>query len=169
VNRPAAVALGSGQGHHAYGGKGSEGSTQMRRSAEVRDTLLRFYEVFPAGAPEDFAQIIAQQDEGILVIGTDPAQWTEGREQWLEAREAVVNAMEGLRFAAGKDPRGYEEGSMGWVNDRPTAVLPDGNAISTRLTGVVRQEDGKWRLVNIHLSVGVPDEEVVELQKGWAS
>jgi hypothetical protein len=141
----------------------------MRRSAEVRDTLLRFYEVFPAGDPERFAQIIAQQDEGVLVIGTDPAQWTEGREQWLAAREAVVRAMEGLRFEAGEEPRGYEEGSMGWVNDRPRAVLPDGNAISTRLTGVVHREEGEWRLVHIHISVGVPDEEVVELQKRWSS
>ena len=140
----------------------------MRRSAEVRDTLLRFYEVFPAGAPERFAQIIAQEDEGIVVIGTDPAQWTEGREQWISARQTVVREMEGLRFEAGEQPHGYEEGSMGWVADQPRAVLPDGT-ISTRLTGVVRQEEGEWRLVHIHISVGVPDEEVVELQRRWAS
>jgi hypothetical protein len=141
----------------------------MRRSAEVRDTLLRFYEVFPAGDPAGFAQIITQEDEGVLVIGTDPAQWTEGREQWIAAREAVVHAMEGLRFEAGEEPHGYEEGSMGWVADRPRAVLPDGNAISTRLTGVVHQEEGGWRLVHIHISVGVPDEEVVDLQKRWSA
>jgi hypothetical protein len=53
---------------------------------------------------------------------------------------------------------------MGWVADRPRAVLPDGNAISTRLTGVLRQEEGEWRFVHIHISVGVPDEEMVELK-----
>jgi hypothetical protein len=141
----------------------------MRRSAEVRDTLLRFYEVFSAGDLEDFAQIIAQEDEGILVIGTDPGDWGEGREQWIAAREALVQAMPGLRLEAGEEPQGYQEGSMGWVADRPRAVLPDGT-ISTRLTGVVvRQEEREWRLVHIHLSVGVPDEEVVELQTRWAS
>jgi hypothetical protein len=76
--------------------------------------------------------------------------------------------MVGLRLEAGEEPYCYEEGSMGWVADRPRAVLADGNAISTRLTGVVRQE-GQWRLVHIHISVGVPDEEVVELQKRWSS
>ncbi len=141
----------------------------MRQSAKVRDTLLRFYEVFPAGDLEGFAQVIAQQDEGIVVIGTDPAQWTEGREQWLAAREAVIREMEGLRFEAGEEPHGYEEGSMGWVADRPSIVMADGTAIPARLTGVVRQEEGEWRLVHIHISVGVPDEEVVELQKRWAS
>jgi len=51
----------------------------MRRSTEVRDTLLRFYEVFPAGDLESFAQIITQEDEGVVVIGTDPGQWTVDR------------------------------------------------------------------------------------------
>jgi hypothetical protein len=105
---------------------------KMRRSAEVRGALLRFYEVFPAGDLEEFAQIIVRENEGVVVIGTDPAQWIEGREQWMAAREAVVHAMEGLRFEAGEEPHGYEEGSMGWVADRPRAVLPDGNAISPR-------------------------------------
>jgi ketosteroid isomerase-like protein len=58
---------------------------------------------------------------------------------------------------------------MGWVANRPRAVLPDGNAISTRLSGVVRQEEGGWRVVHIHVSVGVPDEEAVELQTRWSS
>jgi len=35
----------------------------MRRSAEVRDTLLRFYEVFSAEDLEGFAQILAQEDD----------------------------------------------------------------------------------------------------------
>jgi hypothetical protein len=140
----------------------------MRRSAEVRDTLLRFYEVFSAPDLEGFARIIAQEDEGILVIGTDPGDWAEGRGRWIAAREALTHSMKGLRLEAGEEPQGYEEGSMGWVADRPTAVLPEG-PISTRLTGVVRQEGREWRLVHVHLSVGVPDEEVVELQRRWSS
>jgi SnoaL-like domain len=141
----------------------------MRRSAEVTDTLLRFYEMFSAPDLEGLAQIITQEaDQSVLVIGTDPGDWAEGRERWIAAREALTHAMEGVRLEAGEEPQGYEEGSMGWVADRPTAVLPEGT-ISTRLTGVVRQEKREWRLVHIHLSVGVPDEEVVELQKRWSS
>jgi hypothetical protein len=140
----------------------------MRRSAKVKDTLLRFYEAFSAPDLEGFAQLIAREDEGVLVIGTDPGDWAEGRGRWIAAREALTHSMEGLRLEAGEEPQGYEEGSMGWVADRPTAVLPEG-PISARLTGVVRNEEGEWRLVHIHLSVGVPDEEVVELQRRWSS
>ena len=77
------------------------------------DSLLRFCELFPTGDLEEFAQIIVQENEGVVVVGTDPAQRTEGREQWIAAREAVVHAMEGLRIEAGEEPHGYEEGSMG--------------------------------------------------------
>ncbi len=139
----------------------------MQPSAEVRDTLLRFYEVFSAQDLQSVEQMIAQQAEGVLAIGT-AGEWLEGREQWIAATEALMHEMEGLRMEAGEEPHCYEEGSMGWVADRPKAVLPDG-MISTRLTGVVRQEEGEWRFVHLHLSVGVPDEEVVELQRRWSS
>jgi hypothetical protein len=126
--------------------------------------------VFSAADLESLAEIIAQEDEGILVIGTDPGDWIEGREQWIAARKALMEGMwEGLRLEAGKELRGYEEGSMGWVADRPSVVMADGTTISTRLTGVVRREEGERRLVHVHLSVGVPDEEVVEPQERWSS
>jgi hypothetical protein len=58
---------------------------------------------------------------------------------------------------------------MGWLADQPTFVLPDGSSFETRLTAVVRKEDGQWKLVHAHFSVGVPDEEVMELQKRLSS
>jgi SnoaL-like protein len=66
-------------------------------------------------------------------------------------RERPMVLLVAALLQAGEEPHCYEEGSMGWVADRPRAVLPDGT-ISTRLTGVVvRQEEGEWRLVHIHL------------------
>jgi hypothetical protein len=143
----------------------------MRRSTEVGDALLRFYEVFSAADLEGLAQIIAQEEnEGVLVIGTDPGDWLEGREQWIAARKALTEGRwEGLRLEAGEQHHGYEEGSMGWVADRPSIVMANGTAIPARLTGVVREEEGEWRFVHVHLSVGVPDEEVVALQERWSS
>ncbi len=139
----------------------------MQRSAEVKDTLLRFYEVFSAQDLQSVEQMIAQQAEGVVAIGT-AGEWLEGREQWIAATEALMHEMEGFRMEAGEEPHCYEEGSMGWVADRPRAVLPEGT-ISTRFTSVMHQENGQWKVVHVHLSVGVPDEEVVELQNRWAS
>ena len=41
--------------------------------------------------------------------------------------------------------------------------------MQTWLTAVMRQEDREWKLVHLHLRVGVPDEEVVELRRRWSS
>ena len=41
--------------------------------------------------------------------------------------------------------------------------------MDTRLRAVMHEEEGRWKLVHMHVSVGVPDEEVVELQMRWSS
>lgn len=142
---------------------------KLQQSMAVSDALLRFYEAFSGPETEVFAEAISRVDEGILVIGTDPGDWVAGREQWLAVREAMRGTMwEGVKLLPGPEPRGYEQGALGWVNDRPRIVMQDGTTIPARLTGVVRQEEREWRFVHVHLSVAVPDEEVVELQARWS-
>lgn len=41
--------------------------------------------------------------------------------------------------------------------------------MKARLTAVLHREDGRWKLVHMHVSVGVPDEEVGELQERWSA
>ena len=41
--------------------------------------------------------------------------------------------------------------------------------MATPVTAVFRREEGDWRLVHMHVSVGVPDDVVVELQSRWAA
>jgi hypothetical protein len=134
----------------------------MRQSAKVRDAMLRFYDRLSASDVESFDELVSQ--EATLIIGTAPGEWVTERERMRFGFEA-----EGVRLQAGDDPAGYEEGALGWFVDEPSFFFPDDSAMSTRLTAVVRQEDGRWKLVHMHVSVGVPDEEVVELQKRWSS
>lgn len=76
-------------------------------------------------------------------------------------------ASSGLTIDPGPRPTGYREGSMGWFVDEPYYGFPDGGGMRTRLTAVLREEDGRWKVVHLHVSVGVPDEEVQELQARW--
>jgi len=59
------------------------------------------------------------------------------------------------------DLRCYSEGSVGWVADRARFVLGDGSEIPFRFTAVFRREDGAWRMVQAHASLGVPNADVV--------
>lgn len=133
----------------------------MKQSAEVRDAMLQFYDRLTASDVASF-DLLVSSDPATLVIGTAPGEWVTERPRLRFGFE-----VEGVGFKAGQNPMGYEEGTMGWVVDEPVLAYPDGSSIQTRLTAVWHNKDGRWKLIHMHVSVGVPDEEVVELQKRW--
>jgi SnoaL-like domain len=133
----------------------------MQQSEEVRDAILRFCDRLSAGDVASFDELVSQEP-ATLIIGTAPGEWVTERERMRFGFEA-----EGVRLEA-KNPVGYEAGSLGWVVDQPAFVFPDGSVMQTRLTAVMRQEEGRWKLVHMHFSVGVPDEQVVQLQQRWS-
>jgi hypothetical protein len=133
----------------------------MQQSEEVRDAILGFCDRLSAGDVASFDELVSQEPS-TLIIGTAPGEWVTERERMRFGFEA-----EGVRLEA-KNPVGYEAGSLGWVVDQPAFVFPDGSVMQTRLTAVMRQEEGRWKLVHMHFSVGVPDEQVVQLQQRWS-
>jgi ketosteroid isomerase-like protein len=139
----------------------------MQESMGVREAMLRFYDRFSAGDVAGFAQLITAWEDA-FVIGTDPGEWQDGRATWIAGYEDQIRYVPGIRLETG-DLRGYAEGTLGWAADQPTFVIPDGTTIPTRLTAVLHQEDGEWKLVNAHFSVGVPNEELFDLVKRWSS
>ncbi len=133
----------------------------MDESAEVRDAMLRFYERLSASDVAAFDDLVSR-DPATLVIGTAPGELVRDRERLKFGFEA-----EGVTLEA-RDPHGYAEGNLAWFVDTPLFGFPDGSRIDVRLTAVLVREDEKWKLVHGHFSVGVPDEEVAELQRRWS-
>jgi hypothetical protein len=131
----------------------------MEKSAGVREGILRFYERFSAGDVDGFAQGLAEVP-GVSVIGSGPDEGHDDRESWINAYRSGIAEL-GLTLRA-EDPRGYEEGTLGWGVDRPSFVLPDGSYLPTRMTAVLRNEGDDWKIVHLHFSVGVPDEEAIQ-------
>jgi hypothetical protein len=68
----------------------------------------------------------------------------------------------GLRLEGGPEPRGYADGHVGFAVDQPRFVLPDGRFVAARLTAVLSQESEGWKVVHLHFSIGVPDEEAFQ-------
>jgi len=63
-----------------------------------------------------------------------------------------------------RNPRGYEEGSMGWFVDEQK--LSSRRApMRTWLTGIVRKEESPREIVHMKFSVGVQTKRVLELRK----
>jgi class 3 adenylate cyclase len=62
----------------------------------------------------------------------------------------------------------YEVGDFGWTACTLTMLYGDGETRSFRQTGVFAIEDGVWKAVQAHTSVGVPPQDVwgVEIAEG---
>lgn len=133
----------------------------MERSAVIEDAWRRFCEGVTDGRVDEFDDIVSALATSI--IGTAPGE--------------VVTDRAGMRFGFetegvtlhSRAPAGFAERSLGWVVDEPRFGFPDGTGMDCRVTAVLRLEEGSWRLVHAHFSVGVPDEEVVDLQRRWSS
>lgn len=132
----------------------------MEDSAAVMQAWLRFCDGVSQGRVKDFDDIVSA--EAKLIIGTAPGENVSDRERMRFGFET-----EGVTLES-RSARGFEEGALGWVVDEPRFGFPDGSGMDCRVTAVLRNETGTWRLVHAHFSVGVPDDEVVELQRRWA-
>lgn len=122
--------------------------------------MLAFYERFMAGDADAFEDGLATGD-GVFVIGTAPGEGHWDRASWANAYRTQFTDL-GIRLEAGDEPAGYEEGAVGFGTDTPRFVMPDGSYLPTRLTAVLRNEDGAWKIVHLHFSVGVADEEAIQ-------
>jgi SnoaL-like domain len=131
----------------------------MEDSPAIRDTLLEFYERRSAGDPDAFDRLMSRETK--LHIGTGPGEWLEDVDRLRRGFSGFP-----LTLEPGPRPKAWSEGSMGWAADEPMMSFGDVRIV-TRLTAVFRQEEGAWKMVGAHFSVGVPDEEVTELQKRW--
>lgn len=134
----------------------------MQRSEGVREAMFRFADRLSAGDVEAFDDVVSS-DAATVVIGTAPGEIVRDRAALRYGFEA-----EGLRLVP-SDPEAYEDGDLGWLIDEPSFAFPDGSGVKMRMTLVFRREDGAWKLLHMHASVGVPDEEVQELQKRWGT
>ncbi len=51
---------------------------------------------------------------------------------------------------------------MGWATTNVTITMPDGKHVSPRWSAVFHLEDGVWRFVQTHASIGIANEDI-----GW--
>jgi len=129
----------------------------MQKSSELKALLLNFYEACTNGDTSFIKEITSRRD-GALMIGTDPDEWWADYDTIIRVNEAQMQEMGGIPIEAG-EPEAYTEGTVGWVADQAKFKLPDGTEIPLRLTGVFLKESGDWKVVQMHASIGVPNEE----------
>jgi hypothetical protein len=130
----------------------------MERSDELIDVVLAAFENF-SSQDTSWIDRHTSRHEAVLVIGTDPNEWIEGGNQVAEnAKQEIQEST--ARFSSPGEVEAFVEGSVGWASARPAWILEDGRKIPARWTGVFHLEDGEWKMVQGHVSVGVPNEDL---------
>ena len=135
-------------------------SQAMSISTDVRDTMLQMYRHMLAGEGDEANELISR-DPALIFIGS-AGEWIDDQ---ATLRSGTQVPGEGLE--PGPNPIGYANGDVGWFADQPTWLFADGTRAEMRLTAVLQHEAAGWRVVNVHMSVAVPDDQCVVLQRRW--
>jgi hypothetical protein len=132
----------------------------MVPSPEIRDAMLEFYRRMLAGE-SDAANDLISKDPAVVFIGS-AGEWVDDQ---AALRSGTQVGGEGL--VAGPQPVAYAEGEMGFFADQPIWHFADGTTADMRMSAVLRREPVGWRIIHAHLSVSVPDDQCVMLQRRW--
>jgi hypothetical protein len=132
----------------------------VERSPEI-EQILR--ETMDAMERSDIEAIVRRtsRDDCVVGIGSDPSEWSEGFEEVLHLmRESTPDAT--LQVHANLDDvKAFRESSVGWAAARAWFEV-QGQRVPVRLTAVLHQEDGDWKAVQTHTSIGVPNDRMFD-------
>lgn len=128
----------------------------MERSAEIEAAVRDFYHAMNKG---DVTAIAERIGGSVRMVGTDAEEWWgPDRADVLRVFTAQVEEMSGQVSLEPYDTEAWSEGTVGWCASKVRVVI-GGEPSEARMTGVLRLEDGAWRIVQGHVSFGVPNAE----------
>jgi len=123
--------------------------------------MLAIYQDWSNG-DHSFIDVISD-DDGMIVIGTDPTEWWKAGPHVKAIFHAQVDEMAGLRITAG-ELNAFSHGDVGWVVDNPTFSFPNDIEVLIRSSVVFVREPAGWRIVHWHVSVGQGNEETLGME-----
>jgi ketosteroid isomerase-like protein len=102
---------------------------------------------------------LLSHEPGSTHIGTDAKEWWTSQELVAGISEAM--SVGGSQIRADHDePSVHVRGDVAWVEGRGKFTNGTGAERATRMTGVFVREGGQWKAVQIHASIGVPNEDI---------
>jgi hypothetical protein len=136
----------------------TDAEQEVQEVQEVRAVLAAMMEAMNTGDRDAFASFASRRFES-TIIGSDPEEWVTG--------EQLLAALDEAMTAGGNRVRGVADetfvhvlGDVAWIEGRGRFIDPTGRECAFRQTGVLLKEDGTWKGVQWHASIGVPNEQI---------
>jgi hypothetical protein len=131
----------------------------MKQSDELIEIINGWFEAVAKGDTSWVDKYVSKQ-AGVRLVGTDPNEWLTG-EDVIEFLKNEAQTLGGNVKVSHGETEAFTDGTVGWGVARPVVILPNGKEFRPRWSAVFHQEEGSWKLVQLHASVGVPNEEIL--------
>lgn len=132
----------------------------MEPSDEIK-TVMRAMYAAEARGDQDYIEQFFSRQAGVLAIGTDPGEWRLGFDTIERVHQAQLQEMGGNLSLEVNEQNAFAEGTVGWSADRVTIRFPSGTGFALRITNVLHREDGQWKIVLAHTSIGITNQETL--------
>ena len=130
----------------------------MQADQELKEFVVNMYEAVSNGDSVFLENFLADQGN-VLMIGTDSNEW------WSKANTIIeqlkTQAQSEVKLVPG-NLVSFSEGSVGWMADDGKFVRPNGDEAPYRMTAVFHRENDEWKLIQAHVSKGVPNSELFD-------
>ena len=123
---------------------------------EIRKLLDELIEAQNSGDAPRLRTMLSGRADAVH-IGTDAGEW------WSSGQlvdDVAAGSGEGDIRAVADDIDVHVQGDIAWVEGRGRFTRPDGAERPVRMTGVLVREDGQWKVVQSHASIGVPNADI---------
>jgi ketosteroid isomerase-like protein len=130
----------------------------MMTKQEIETVVKAIYNAFEALDAHKLDENFSPT-ETLTAFGTDEDEFYYGWGKYKSVHEVQFSAVKSFEFTS-TDMRVFEHGDTAWFSDRVHWLIETkaGEKVDTklRITGVLVKEQGKWRIVQWHVSQGLP-------------
>lgn len=130
----------------------------MEASVEVENVVRALFDAVSKGDIGEIENLFSQKD-GVIAIGSDPAEMWAGNNAIVRAFTEQLQSSGARQIQTG-EISAWVEGTVGWASELRTIRRSKGKAMSIRHTFVLHTENGRWKIVQMHVSIGVPNDEL---------
>ena len=132
-------------------------TTPIEKSPELEAVTRRLWTLYGSGSAKATANLISAHPDVRFILSADDA-WIAGSDGILDVIGERSSRMDIERVEMDR-LEAFEVGEFGWAAGAVTVFFASGESSSFRSTITYLLEEGVWRAVQVHTSVGVPDEE----------
>jgi hypothetical protein len=129
----------------------------VEKSPELEAVFKRTWRLWAEGSLNALANMVSS-GPGVLFVLPDDANWIAGSDDLTRVLAERSNRM-GIERVEFDRVQAHEVGDFGWAAGVVTIVRSSGESETVRSTTSYVIEDGVWKVVQIHTSLGFSDEE----------